>query len=64
MMKTSLILPALLLLGACAGGPRGDVATYDTLRVARDACAAKGEALVLRDAGNEQRISAYECKRK
>ncbi len=64
MIRTLLILPALLLLGACVGGPRGDVATYDTLKVASDACVAKGETLVLRDAGNEQRISAYECKRK
>ena len=63
-MKVLLILPAVLALGACVGGPSGDVATYDALRVARDACAAKGETLVLRDSGNEQRMSAYECKRK
>jgi len=63
-MKTLLILPAFLLLGACVGGPRGDIASYDALRVARDACAAKGEALVLRDSGNEQRMSAYECKKR
>ena len=63
-MKTLLILPVLLLVAACVGGPSGDVATYDALRVARDACTAKGETLVLRDSGNEQRMSAYECKRK
>jgi hypothetical protein len=63
-MKTLLILPALLLLGACVGGPKGDIASYDALKDARAACRAKGEDLVLRDAGNEQRMSAYECKRK
>jgi hypothetical protein len=63
-MRTLLILPVLLLAGACAGGPRGDVASYDALKDARAACEAKGASLVLRDAGNEQRMSAYECKRK
>jgi hypothetical protein len=63
-MRTILILPALLVLTACVGGPRGDVATYDALRVARDACASRGETLVLRTGGDEQRMSAYECKRK
>jgi hypothetical protein len=63
-MKTLLILPLLLFVGACAGGPSGDVATYDTLKGARAACQAKGEDLILRDSGNEQRMSAYECKRK
>ena len=63
-MKTLLIFPVLLLLGACVGGPSGDIATYDALRGARAACQARGEDLVLRDSGNEQRMSAYECKRK
>jgi len=63
-MRTILIIAGLLGLSACAAGPNGDVATYDTLKVAREACQAKGETLVLRTAGNEQRMSAYECKRK
>jgi hypothetical protein len=63
-MKTLLILSSLLALGACAGGPTGDVATYDALKDARAACEAKGEAMVLKTAGNDQRMSAYECKRK
>ena len=63
-MSKVLIITALLALSACAAGPNGDVATYDTLKVARQACEAKGEELALKAAGNEQRISAYECKRK
>ena len=63
-MRTVLIIAASLSLGACVGGPRGDVATYDALKLARDACQAKGETLALKTAGNDQRMSAYECKRK
>ena len=63
-MRALAILSALVGLTACAAGPTGDVATYDTLKVARAACEAKGEALVLKKDGNEQRVSAYECKRK
>jgi NADH-quinone oxidoreductase subunit I len=39
-MRTLAILPALVGLTACAAGPTGDVATYDTLKVARAACEA------------------------
>lgn len=40
----------------------GDVATYDTLKVARAACSAKGGEFTLIPEGNPQRISAYQCK--
>ena len=64
-MRTILPMLAALGLSACAmAGANGDVATYDTLKVARSACAEKGEELVLKTAGNAQRLSAYECKRK
>ena len=42
----------------------GDVATYDTLKIARAACADKGEVLVLKTDGDPQRSSAYECRKK
>ena len=53
-----------ILAGCSTAGPNGDVATYDTLKVARTACEAKGEAMVLTKEGDPQRASAYECKRK
>lgn len=59
--------PLLLLpLAACASaaGPDGDIANYDTLKVARAACTAKGGDLILADQGDAQRMSAYVCKRK
>jgi len=64
-MTRALILGSLAIsLAACASGANGDVATYDTLKLARSACAAKGEELVLTTDGDPQRLSAYTCKRK
>ena len=53
-----------LLASACASSPEGDVATYDTLRVAREQCRSQGKDLVLRPDGNDRRVSGYECKGK
>jgi uncharacterized lipoprotein YmbA len=64
-MKTMLIFASLLTLSACASGlPSGDIASYDTLKVARDACLAKGGELVLTQEGNAKRVSAYVCEKK
>ena len=64
-MKALALLIGLASLSACATPEaNGDVATYDTLKVARAACLAKGRELVLNKEGDEQRISAYTCQRK
>jgi len=53
-----------LLAAACASTPDGDVATYDTLRLAREQCRSQGKDLGLRADGNDRRLSGYECKGK
>ena len=55
---------AAVLSGCATAGPNGDVATYDTLKVARAACEQKNKVLVLRPDGNSERMSAYECRSK
>ncbi|MCA3721613.1 hypothetical protein [Phenylobacterium sp.] len=53
-----------LLIAGCASTstPDGDVATYDSLRLLRGQCIARGMELVLKPGGNERRLSGYECK--
>ena len=65
-MRILAAIALLLTLSACADGPgaEGDVATYDVLRDARAACAAKGGELTLRRDGLATNLSAYECIRK
>ena len=66
-MKLALVIclsAAGLLASACASTPEGDVATYDTLREAREQCRSQGKELGLRPDGNERRMSGYECKGK
>ena len=65
-MRTLMALSLMIALGACASasGVEGDVATYDALKVKRDACVASGGALVLQDQGDDQRLSHFACKRK
>ena len=58
------LLAAGLLASACASTPNGNVATYDTLRLAREQCLSQGKDLVLRPDGNDRRLSGYECKGK
>ncbi len=57
-------LTCALVSGCASAGDNGDVATYDTLRIARATCAGKGEVLVLKTDGDPQRSSAYECRKK
>jgi hypothetical protein len=65
MIRLSALVITCALMSACATpGDNGDVATYDTLKIARSACAAKGEVLVLKTDGDPQRSSAYECRKK
>ncbi|MEI7571887.1 MAG: hypothetical protein WCJ52_02050 [Phenylobacterium sp.] len=66
-MRLALVIclsAAGLLASACASTPEGDVATYDTLREAREQCRSQGKDLVLRPDGNDRRVSGYECKGK
>ena len=64
-MKALILSIGLACLSACATAEaNGDVANYDTLKVARAACLAKGQELVLNKDGDEQRISAFSCQRK
>jgi hypothetical protein len=65
-MRTAALTVILALgLGACAtGGPVGGYANYDALKVARDACVAKGGTFKLKTEGNPERIDAYTCERK
>jgi len=66
MKALAALILAGTLCGACAGGPSpmDDVANYDALKSAKDACAARGGVLALRDQGNPERISSFVCKRK
>jgi hypothetical protein len=64
-MRTLILSLCLLSLAGCAtSSPSGDIATYDTLKVARAECITKGAELVLVDQGDPKRISAYACKGK
>ncbi|WP_312164129.1 hypothetical protein [Phenylobacterium sp.] len=59
----------LISLSACAsapGGPdvAGGVASYDALKSASAACAARGGELVRSDEGSGKRMTDYACKRK
>ncbi len=68
-MRLALSIALLTLCGACtgpAGGPSplGGVASYDALKNARDACAAKGGELVQQTQSSGKRLSDYGCKRK
>ena len=63
----ALIVIAAAALGLCAcaeSGPAGGVATYDALKQATDACAAKGGKLVLSPGGDSTDIGNYACQRK
>ena len=65
MNRISILTLACTFVAGCAtAGDNGDVATYDTLKIARETCAARGEVLVLKTDGDPQRSSAYECRKK
>ena len=57
-----------LVLAACAGGidtmRDGGIATYDAIKAATEACAAKGGQLRLKRNGDPQYLDDYACERK
>jgi putative hemolysin len=68
-MRTLMAAMLLISLSACAsnaGGPSidGGVASYDAIKNAQSACAAKGGELVLDRSNSGQSITDYACKRK
>ena len=68
-MRNLAAVMLLTSLGACAsnaGGPSvdGGVASYDAIKNAQTACAAKGGELVLDRSNSGQSITDYACKRK
>ncbi|WP_309646357.1 hypothetical protein [Phenylobacterium sp.] len=69
-MKTLMIMAATLALSACATGsveansPVGGVASYDSLKHARDACVKRGGEIVQRAQTTGKRLADFECKGK
>lgn len=65
-MRLALIMMALAL-GACASGVGTGrsigVATYDDLKVAKEACAARGGHLKLKRNGDVQYLGDYGCEK-
>ena len=63
----SLAILAALMLTACASGAgfgqAGGVATYDDLKKAQQACAAKGGSLKLQKNGDPQFLDDYACEK-
>ena len=68
MNRTLLILIAAAALSACMGGVgsgrSGGLATYDDLKDATAACAAKAGHLKLQKNGNPQYLDDYACEKK
>jgi hypothetical protein len=68
MNRAALPLIAALALAACASGAgfgsNGGVATYDDLKAAQQACAAKGGTLRLQRNGDAQFLDDYACEKK
>jgi hypothetical protein len=62
------LLSLTLGLAACAGGidtmRDGGVATYDAIKAATEACAARGGTLKLKRNGNAQYLDDYACEGK
>jgi len=67
-VKTGLAILAMLWLAGCAGGAgfgkSGGIATYDDLKAAQQACAAKGGTLKLQKNGDVQYLDDYACEKK
>ena len=61
------LLLAGVALTACAGGAgfgnAGGIATYDDLKKAQQACAAKGGSLKLQKNGDPQFLDDYACEK-
>ncbi|OHB28037.1 MAG: hypothetical protein A2790_11470 [Phenylobacterium sp. RIFCSPHIGHO2_01_FULL_69_31] len=66
-MKPVVAILALVSLSACAGGAgfgkSGGIATYDDLKAAQEACAAKGGTLKLQKNGDVQYLDDYACEK-
>ncbi|WP_068875393.1 MULTISPECIES: hypothetical protein [unclassified Phenylobacterium] len=67
-MKAAVAILALVSLNACASGAgfgkSGGIATYDDLKAAQEACAAKGGTLKLQKNGDVQYLDDYACEKK
>ena len=69
-MRVLMILAATLALGACAsssvesGATVGNVASYDALKQARDACVKRGGEIVQRPQSSGKRLADFVCKGK
>ena len=61
------VLIAALALTACGGGAgfgrAGGLATYDEIKAAQEACAAKGGTLRLQKNGDAQYLDDYACEK-
>lgn len=62
-MRMAIILLAALACASCASQAAGGFASYDVLRRATEACAAKGGRLALVRNGDAQSISDYTCEK-
>ncbi|HEY0646600.1 hypothetical protein [Phenylobacterium sp.] len=65
-MRALAILAALALTACASGagfGQAGGVATYDDLKKAQQACAAKGGSLKLQKNGDPQFLDDYACEK-
>ena len=66
-MRAVLVILAALSLSACASGAgfgkSGGIATYDDLKAAQQACAAKGGKLVLKHNGDASYLGDYGCEK-
>jgi hypothetical protein len=66
-MRRILLIAAALSLSACMGGVgsgnNGGVATYDDLKTAQQACAAKGGKLQLKRNGDATLLEDYGCEK-
>jgi hypothetical protein len=67
MTRMGLVLAAALALCACAEsvgfGRSGGIATYDEIKAAQEACAAKGGTLKLQKNGDAQYLDDYACEK-
>ena len=67
MMRLTLIVAAAAALSGCASGAgfgrSGGIATYDDLKAAQQACAAKGGQLKLQKNGDVQYLDDYACEK-
>lgn len=66
-MRTLAILAAFALTACASGagfGRSGGIATYDDLKAAQQACAAKGGSLKLQKNGDVQYLDDYACEKK